>query len=393
MGLLVQLTILITARNAANTIQRTILSCMEEPANILLVDDHCTDDTIAKAKHIAGGKLRVIHSPEPGGLPIARQTGLDAVETPYAAWLDADDAWISGRADRIIEALHQGYDIVTDTIDLYDGRSGKFLRHLRVPGFILETAGQFRLFERNYLPGDTQVGFRIKTFRSAGGYDPHIFGPESYDLLLRAIANGATFFHLQESGYRMYAYPKSVSRDLQRIRLATASALRKHSYENVRGLCQNVRYPPRIISWMLVSMAIFRKEYDVALDFLEQASPVDSGPLAIIEPDGPVPLPEGWRCAFTEGTLNLLLGGHDQAAVVALEKAETILPTSEGANNLGVACRRLGKADRARDHFIKALDRFPDYLDAKMNLNEKESCRITTHPLRRQASRNEYPTP
>jgi glycosyltransferase involved in cell wall biosynthesis len=391
-GLLVQLTILITAHNAANTIQRAILSCLEEPADILLVDDHCTDDTIAKAKHVAGGKLRVIHSPDPGGLPIARQTGLDAVETPYAAWLDADDAWISGRADRIIAALHQGYDIVTDTIDLYDGENEQFLRYLRVPGFISVTSGQFRLFERNYLPGDTQVGFRVETFRAAGGYDPQIFGPESYDLLLRAIANGATFFHLQESGYRMYAYPKSVSRDLQRIRSATANALRKHTYEDVCRMCRAAGYRPGVTAWMLVSMAIFREEFHSALEFLEDTSPTESNSLAIIEPDGPVPLPEGWRRAFTEGTLKLLLG-HAQSAALALEKAEAILPTAEGANNLGVAYRRLGKADRARDHFIKALDRFPDYLDAKMNMDDKESCRITTHPLRRQASRSEYPTP
>ena len=387
------LTILITARNAANTIERTIASCMEEPADILLVDDHCTDDTIAKAKHVAGGKMRVISPPEPGGLPIARQTGLDAVETPYAAWLDADDAWISGRADRIIEALHQGYDIVTDTIDLYDGRSGKFLRHLRVPGFILETAGQFRLFERNYLPGDTQVGFRVETFRAAGGYDPQIFGPESYDLLLRAIANGATFFHLQESGYRMYAYPKSVSRDLPSIRQATAKSLRKHYYEDVRSLCQNAGYLPRIISWMLVSMATFREDFDAALEFLEDASPIGSDRLAIIEPDGPFPLPEGWRRAFTEGTLKLLLRGHDKEAVMALERAETILPTAEGANNLGVAFNRLGEADRAVELFAKALTRFPGYLDAQMNMNGDAGCHITTHPVRRQASRFEYTNP
>jgi glycosyltransferase involved in cell wall biosynthesis len=383
---------LITARNAAGTIQRAILSCLEEPADILLVDDHCTDDTVAKATNVAGDKLHVIPSPQPGGLPMARQAGLDAVETPYGAWLDADDEWIAGRSNRIITALDHGYDIVTDTIDLYDGESGQFLRHLRVPGFISEPNGQFRLFERNYLPGDTQVGFRVETFRTAGGYDPTIFGPESYDLLLRAIADGATFLHLPESGYRMYAYPKSVSRNLPGIRAATATSLRKHNYDDVRRLCLDAGYPQRIISWILVAMATFREEYEIALEFLEQASPAESDSLAVLDPDGPVPLPESWRRAFTEGTLKLLLG-HAQSAALVLEKAEAALSTAEVANNLGVACRQLGKADRARDHFIKALERFPDYLDATMNLDDKKSCRITTHPLRRQASRSEYPVP
>jgi tetratricopeptide (TPR) repeat protein len=384
------LTILITARNAANTIQRAILSCLNEPAKILLVDDHCTDDTVAMAKHVAGGKLHVMPAPEPGGLPIARQAGLDAVETPYAAWLDADDAWIPGRAERIIAALHNGCDIVTDTIDLYDGVKGQFLRHLSVPGFISDTSGHFRLFERNYLPGDTQVGFRVETLRNAGGYDPTIFSSESYDLLLRAIANGATFYHLPESGYRMYAYPRSVSRDLAGIRSATATSLGKHRYDDVQGLCQNAGYPPRIIAWLLVSMATFREEFDAALEFLEEASPVDCDPMEIIDIEGPYPLPEGWRRAFTEGTLRLLLGNHDKMAAMALERAESILCTAEGANNLGVAYRRLEKSAHAREWFAEALDRFPGYLDAQLNLKEDDGCHITTHPLRRQASRSEY---
>lgn len=387
------LTVLIAARNAETTIERAIRSCIDEPIDIVLVDDHCTDDTIAKAKHVAGGKLRIIPSPEPGGLPIARQAGLDAVETAFAAWLDADDEWVVGRAERFINALNKGYDIVTDTIDLYDGDTGKFLRHLKVPGFIINKDGQFRLFERNYLPGDTQVGFRVETFRSAGGYDPDIFGPESYDLLLRAIANGAAFFHLQESGYRMYAYPKSVSRNLPGIRSATAKSLRKHTYENVCSLCQTAGYPTRTITWMLVSMAIFRKEFDTALEFLEKASPVDSDPLEIVDPDGPYPLPEGWRRAFTEGTLRLLLGENDEAAAMSIERAESILPTAEGANNLGVAFSRLGEANRAWGLFVEAMERFPGYLDAQLNLNEAGGSHITTHPLRRQSSRFEYTLP
>lgn len=388
-----RLTILLTVRNAANTIERALFSCMSETANILLVDDHCKDDTVGKAKHIAGRKLRVVSSPAPGGLPIARQTGLDAVKTPYAAWLDADDEWILGRADRIIAALDKGYDIVTDTIDLYDGVTEKFLRHLRVPGFIQNPFGHFRLFERNYLPGDTQVGFRVDTFRSAGGYDANLFASESYDLLLRAIANRATLFHLKESGYRMYAYPKSVSRNLPGIRAATATSLRKYPYEDVRLLCQASSYSSRIISWILVSMAIFREEFDVALDFLEDASPINSDPMAIIDSDGPVPLPEGWRRSFTEGTLKLLMGEHNQAATMALERAESLMSTAEGANNLGVAYRRLEKPAHAGELFAKALDRFPGYLDAQLNLNEEDGCHITTHPLRRQASRSEYPSP
>ena len=386
------LTIMITARNAAQTIERAVTSCTGENVEILLIDDNSTDDTVSKAKRIGGQKLRVVRAPEPGGVPNARQTGLDAVQTPYAAWLDADDEWLPGRAGRLIEALHQGCDVVTDMIDLYDGPTATFLRRLEVPSFLRQEPVPVRLFERNYLPGDTQVGFRTQVFRDAGGYDPHVFGPESYDLLLRSIAKGARFSYLRENGYRMYAYPGSVSRDLPRIRSATALALRKHAYEKVRNLCLSAGYSPRVAAWVLVSMATFREEFDSALAFLEQASPVDADPLSILEPDGPLPMPEGWRRAFFRGSLLLLLGGHDRSAAAELLRVESILPTAEAANNLGVAQMRLGRTIEAMNLFAKALERFPGYLDAKLNLAAEEKNNITTHPIRQQAARFEYET-
>lgn len=384
------LTIMIAARNAAGTIERAISSCLEEDAKILLVDDHSTDDTVLRAKRIAEERLHVINAPDPGGVPIARQAGLAAVQTPFAAWLDADDGWLPGRKDRLLRELKQGCDVVSDRVDLYDGPTGRFLRHLEAPPFLRRESVPVRLFERNYLPGDTQVGFRVEAFRAAGGYDSRVYGPESFDLLLRAITRGATFVYLKESGYRMYAYPGSVSRDLPRLRAAVALALRKHPFEAVRGLCLAAGYPPRVAAWVLVSMAIFREEFAVAIKFLEQASPVDADPQTILEPNGPLPLPEGWRRAFYQGTLLLLIGGNDHAAKAELRRAETILPTAEGANNLGVAQKRLGRLSAAAELFTAALQRFPEYLDARLNLVGDTADHITVHPLRRQFSRFEY---
>jgi len=384
------LTIMIAARNAAETIERAVRSCIGEDAGVLLVDDHSTDDTVDRAKRIAGQKIHVIRAPDPGGVPIARQAGLDAVQTPYAAWLDADDEWLPGRTYRLLKALRQGCDVVTDTVDLHDGPTGRFLRHLEIPHFLRFEAIPVRLFERNYLPGDTQVAFRTAVFRTAGGYDPLVFGPESFDVLLRVISRGATFTHLKESGYRMYAYPGSVSRNLPRTRAAVAMALRKHSYDKVRRLCMTTGYSPHAAAWVLVNMAVFREEFVKAIHFLEQASPLSVNPQVVLEPNGPIPLPEGWRRAFFRGTLLLLLGSQEQAAANELRWAETILPTAEGVNNLGVAQMRLGREADAMESFATAVKRFPEYLDAIMNLAAEVPDNITTHPIRRQATRFEY---
>jgi hypothetical protein len=137
-------------------------------------------------------------------------------------------------------------------------------------------------------------------------------------------------------------------------------------------------------------MAMFRFEFVTALHFLEQASPLNNKLQAILEPDGPLPFPEGWRRSFFRGTLLLLIGGQGKAAAADLRRAEDILPTAEGANNLGVAQICLGEISEARELFTTALDRFPGYLDAKLNLAAKVPNNLTTHPIRRQLTRYEY---
>src|SRR5215471_3048016 len=128
-----QLTILIAARNAAATIERAIRSCVSEPGcTLILIDDHCTDDTVSRATAIAGPSLRVIEAPDPGGIPVARQTGLDAIDTEFATWVDADDEWVPGRAARLLRMLRDGADVAVDAFDLFDGVSGRYLRHLAV---------------------------------------------------------------------------------------------------------------------------------------------------------------------------------------------------------------------------------------------------------------------
>ncbi|MBE2213781.1 MAG: glycosyltransferase family 2 protein [Opitutaceae bacterium] len=385
------LTIILCARDAASTIERAIVSVLPEvDCRLLLVDDGCRDATVAIARQAAGDRLRVVAVPAPGGIPRARQMGLEVCETEYAAWLDADDAWVPGRAARILAALGGGADVFCESIDLVDGASGRSLRRLDVPSFVRRERNPARLFERNHLPGDTQVGFRVATLRAAGGYDPEVYGVESFDLLLRVIARGAVFAYGDDVGYRMYAYSGSVSRHLARQRASLAAALKKHEYARVRAWCRAAGEADRVAAWVLVSMALFREEPGAALRFLEEASPAAADPREILEPDGPWPFREGWRRAFQRGTCLALLGGRDEEAIVELRAARSLEVTAEGDNNLGVVFARAGRAEEARGCWEQALQRFPGYLDARMNLEDPGAGRITTHPLRRQASRSEY---
>jgi glycosyltransferase involved in cell wall biosynthesis len=385
-----RVTILIAARNAAATIERAVASAVAEAdCPILLVNDHSTDDTVARARAAAGRRLTVLDAPAPGGVAVARQTALDAVATEFAAWLDADDEWLPGRARRLSGALASGFDIACESIDLHDGPSGAWLRTLTVPAFLKKPGAAVRLFERNYLPGDTQVAFRPDVFRAAGGYNPAVVGPESFDLLLRAISSGARLWFGDAIGYRMHAYPASLSRNLSRQRDALTVALLGHDEGHVRRLYLSAGYSQRMAAWALVLLSQFRDDPLAALRHLETASPASGDPATILEVDGPWPYPEGWRRRFHRGTLLLQLGQWTEG-IDELLAAETQRSSPEACNNLGVAYARIEQPGLARAYLTRAAAKMPGYLDAATNLRRRHPDRITTHPLRIESYREEY---
>jgi glycosyltransferase involved in cell wall biosynthesis len=383
-------TVLIAARNAASTIERALLSVVAQgPFPIVMIDDFSCDETVRIATNVAGSRLRVIRPPRHQTLGLVRQIGLESVETPYGIWLDSDDELLPGRIEQMVRALeNDGGELVSDGVELFDGKTGTFRTVLPIPDFLRGHHPLARLFERNYLPGAGVIGF-CADFAKRIGYDPLLHGPEDIDFILRAVKAGARICLLESIGYRLYAYPQSISRQIDNQRRMYRNLLRKHSYEDVRILYTQAGHDARIAAWGLVSMALFREDYARALDFLTKAQELMENPGEVLEPGGPCPMPENWRLSFHRGTI-LLLMGKIHEAVCFLENAEEIRPTAEGANNLGVAFAKTGDLGRARMLFACGLERYPQYFDAKMNLDADCPSRITTHPIRSIPSRSDY---
>jgi glycosyltransferase involved in cell wall biosynthesis len=103
---MLEYTVVIPAYNAADTIADAIHSILDQtvlPAAIVVVDDGSTDQTGA----LAAGTSPLVHviRQENAGVSQATNRGIDAVETPLVAFLDADDIWLSDKCARQIERL------------------------------------------------------------------------------------------------------------------------------------------------------------------------------------------------------------------------------------------------------------------------------------------------
>jgi glycosyltransferase involved in cell wall biosynthesis len=385
-----EVTTAICARNASATIERAVRSAVLQGGPVLLVDDGSVDGTADIAARAGGNALTVVRPPEHRTLGYARQAAVDAVTTDWILWLDADDEVLPGRAAHLLRlAADHRWDAVWDAVELFAGETGTLVGELPMPPWMVVPGAAVRQFERNHAPGPAWPLVSTRLARMVG-YDPVLPTADDLDFMLRACTTGAELGFVTSVGYRQYAYRDSLSRDLAHQRFWASQVLRKHEYEDVRRLYLRSGHDGRVAAWALVSMALFRDEPSAALGWLELASPASADASEVLEAGGPWPSPEGWRRAFQRGTILLLLGGRDREAVGELQRAETIEPTAEGANNLGVALRRLGDGGAAATCFAEAQRRFPGFLDAQLNAESVHAARVTTHPLRRLASRSQY---
>ena len=127
-------TILIAAYNAQPFLHRAVTSALEQtiPATeILIVDDASSDGTVPAARKLAetDGRIRVLGLSTNGGPAAARNAGLDIASGEWIAVLDADDAFLPDRIERMLTyGVQVGADIVLDNFRYYNAERAEIGR-------------------------------------------------------------------------------------------------------------------------------------------------------------------------------------------------------------------------------------------------------------------------
>jgi succinoglycan biosynthesis protein ExoO len=116
--------VIIPAYNAAQTVTRAIDSALAQTfgaLEVLVIDDASTDGTAAMVadRHRHKPQVRVIVLAENGGPARARNIGIAASRGAWIGLLDADDAWLPTRLERMLAAA-PGQDAVFDNLMGYE---------------------------------------------------------------------------------------------------------------------------------------------------------------------------------------------------------------------------------------------------------------------------------
>ena len=118
-------TVLIAAYNAAPFLDRAVLSALDQthpPTEVLIVDDASSDDTRSVAQEMSRRepRIRVVGLDHNGGPAKARNIGIDEARGDWIAILDADDAFLPERLERLTNAASlTGADVLLDNFAWY----------------------------------------------------------------------------------------------------------------------------------------------------------------------------------------------------------------------------------------------------------------------------------
>jgi glycosyltransferase involved in cell wall biosynthesis len=261
------ISVIMPARNAGAWIDVALASALSQTQarlEVIVIEDHSTDDTRERVQRIAAADSRVILlDPPPGGgrVAAARNWGLRQARGEWVAFLDADDVWLPGKLEKQLRlaAEDSRANLIYTNYWLWDGERDLELRYAEdAPwreGEVTEPLIRWCLF------GNSSVLVRRQALEAIGGYDTTLPGVEDWDLWLRLAEQGLWVRGLREPCLRYRIWDGNLHRDrvhvhtgevqifekaLTRVQPPRRKRLYRAALARARGNLELARARPRV---------------------------------------------------------------------------------------------------------------------------------------------------
>jgi peptidoglycan/xylan/chitin deacetylase (PgdA/CDA1 family)/2-polyprenyl-3-methyl-5-hydroxy-6-metoxy-1,4-benzoquinol methylase len=180
------ISVVIPAYNREHTLGRTLDSVLAQSFDdwrVVIVDDGSADATLRVASGYAGRDHRItVHSQPNAGVSAARNRALDAVDSPWVMFLDADDWLADGALDELSACV-----AAQPELDLIHGRGVRVMSdgtHVAEPPVPLGE-DLFTIFARTCAFSIHTCVVRTELVHAVGGFDESFETCEDWDLWLR----------------------------------------------------------------------------------------------------------------------------------------------------------------------------------------------------------------
>jgi|GEM_PF-577049 len=353
----------IPAYNAANYIRETIESLLNQtlrPNEIIVVDDASTDDTALIVEEMADKyeSIKFMHLSENVGVSAARNLGIEVSKADFIVLMDADDVACSNLLEMEYEAIvqkeilfnarfalcHSSYIYIDETGSVV-GPPVKWKQVLPE-----ETLGY--QFIRNNIITPSGVIIKRDILIEMHGFNTNLKRSEDHDLWLR-IAAKYGFAYVDEPLVKVRRHANNASRSLDEMLKSERRILESYPLDYIEKAIYKRHLP-----W-------WENKADYA-ELLYKLEHWDEGYVIVGEilsrkQDYP-------KAFFLEG-LYYLKKGHFDEALTSFEKTISLNKNHGAAlNNIGALFAINGDIENAVLILQRAIELYPDYLDATHNL-------------------------
>lgn len=183
------ISVIIPAYNAEKTILETIQSLQKQTFpdfEIIVINDGSIDKTVELLNSIDEPRLKVF-SYLNGGLPVARNRGINHATGKYITFIDADDLWTPEKLADQLAALQQHPEAgVAYSWTAFIDENSEFLyawEPIYYQGDVYP-----KLLLRNFISSGSNLLVRREFIAAAGKFDPELKSAEDWDYYIRLAA-------------------------------------------------------------------------------------------------------------------------------------------------------------------------------------------------------------
>lgn len=215
-----EITVLLPARNAGNYIEEAIQSILNQTCKkfeLLIFDDHSTDNTLQIVKHFKDHRIRIFH--ESAGFINNLNKGIELSKGLYIARMDADDIMHPKRLEIQLQIMRTHLvDLCASWIYIF-GEDLEGYVHGNLNGVIQEPL--HHLFYSNFIAHPTVMMRKSFLLQHHLRYEDY-FLTEDYKLWSEMAKKGGKFYMIPEPlvSYRM-SNEQTTARHEQEIQMQT----------------------------------------------------------------------------------------------------------------------------------------------------------------------------
>jgi glycosyltransferase involved in cell wall biosynthesis len=183
-----KISVIIPAYNAEQTIRETLQSVQRQTFTdfeLIVINDGSQDKTLEILHTIKDDRLKIF-SYENGGLPAARNRGIERATGEFISFIDADDLWTPDKLELQFSALQQNPDAgvaYSWVVCRFEKGESVFFVNASSPIF----AGNVypNLLLGNFIGNGSNILVRRQVIESVGNFDTTLKSFEDWDFYLR----------------------------------------------------------------------------------------------------------------------------------------------------------------------------------------------------------------